>query len=68
MADGRIFTGNQALETGLVVAQWTGGQGDPQVVELGQDCAAARALTHLADNEAAWAARVDRPLRFLLGP
>lgn len=37
------FAIGSALETGLVVAQWTGKHSDQRVVEVGQGCAALRA-------------------------
>lgn len=42
-AIGMAFAIGSALETGLVVAQWTGKHSDQKVVEVGQGCAALRA-------------------------
>jgi len=43
LAIGMAFAIGSALETGLVVAQWTGKHSDQKVVEVGQGCAARRA-------------------------
>jgi len=40
MAIGVAFAIGSALETGLVVAQWTGRYSDQKMVEIGQVCAA----------------------------
>ena len=40
MAIGMAFGIGSALETGLVVAQWTGRYSDQKMVEIGQVCAA----------------------------
>ena len=43
LAIGMAFAIGSALETGLVVTQWTGMHSDQQVVEVGQGCEALRA-------------------------
>jgi len=43
VAIGMAFAIGSALETGLVVAQWTGKHSDQKLVEVDQDCAALRA-------------------------
>lgn len=42
-AIGAGFAIASVLETGLVVAQWTGKHGDQEVVKVGQGCATLRA-------------------------
>jgi hypothetical protein len=43
LAIGMTFAIGSALETGLVVAQWTAKHSEQKVVEVGQGCAALRA-------------------------
>ncbi len=57
MAIGMAFAVGSALETGLVVAQWTGIYSDQKVVEVGQGCAALRAGGSPTEQPACLAAR-----------
>jgi hypothetical protein len=57
MAIGVAFAVGSALETGLVVAQWTGSYSDQRVVEIGQVCAALDAGGSPTEQPACSAAR-----------
>ena len=61
MAIGMAFTIGSALETGLVVAQWTGKHSDQKVAEVGQVCAALGAGGSETADAACWARPFTRP-------